>query len=462
MASVMGRKYVVYLSEGFDSSVITGVTDQAEIDEINESMTFGEFYRVDPSARYGNTEAGNDLEKMLEELRRADCVIQSVDIGGLRGDDMNPQRRAGQDGLFLMAHDTGGELYRNFNDLGAAMDQMLQRTSVTYVLTLQPEDLPRDGSYRRLKVTLKDAPRGTRVIHRPGYYAPKPFTQQSGGEKSLQAASRILSGEDGGAIPLAVLAAPFRQPAGDQAYVPVLIEVDGKGLLAGHEGAAVPAEIFVYALDTQGAVHDFQTQSVGLDVGKTGEALRRTGLKFFGHVDLAPGEYSLRVLVRNGVTGAYGMRVVPLTVPAFAQAGPVLLPPLFPEPAGRWLLVPEAQREGEKRPDYPFMLDGAPFIPAGSPVLTPRQETRLELAGWNLGDGDLRAVVRVTAADGREVQGGALKIVQREKGTGAAPDRLLATFRPGELPPGEYRLAIQLTGPTGSVTSAPLRFRVGT
>ena len=41
----------------------------------------------------------------------------------------------------------------------------------------------------------------------------------------------------------------------------------------------------------------------------------------------------MRTLVRNGASGAFSLRVVPVTVPAFGQ-GPALLPPLFPEPAG--------------------------------------------------------------------------------------------------------------------------------
>src|SRR4029077_3425346 len=120
----------------------------------------------------------------------------------------------------------------------------------------------------------------------------------------------------------------------------------------------------------------------------------------------------------------------------------------------------EALREGEKRPDYPFMLDKAPFVPASSPALGGNQEARLELSGWNLGDGDLQGTARVTTADGKEVPGGTLQLAQRERGTGASPDRLVATFPPGKLPAGEYRLTIQLTGAAGTVTSAPLRFTV--
>ena len=101
-----------------------------------------------------------------------------------------------------------------------------------------------------------------------------------------------------------------------------------------------------------GAVHDFVAQTLGLDVAKAGAQLRQSGLKFFGHVDLYPGDYTIRVMVRNGVTGASSLRVVPVRVPAFAEAGPFLLPPFFPEAPGKWLMAREARaRAGAERAD---------------------------------------------------------------------------------------------------------------
>ncbi len=35
--------------------------------------------------QFGDTESLNAVERMLEELRRADCVVQAVDIAVLRG-----------------------------------------------------------------------------------------------------------------------------------------------------------------------------------------------------------------------------------------------------------------------------------------------------------------------------------------------------------------------------------------
>ena len=277
----------------------------------------------------------NAVERMLEEFRRADCTIQAVDIGGLRaGADQGAPRLGGRESLLVMARGTGGDLYESYNDLGAAMGRMLQRTSVTYVLAVEPERPAAgstagaaapgppggpavEGEYQPLRVDLTKPVRGARLVHRPGYYPPKPYAEQDPIEKLLAAANQVMSGEESDALAAAVLAAPFRS-AGEKAYVPVLVEIDGASLLAGRQPASLPVEIYAYALDEGGAVHDFFTQTVGLDLAKAGPAVRQAGVKFFGHLDLLPGDYSLRVLVRNAASGVSGLGWRRLHVPAFA------------------------------------------------------------------------------------------------------------------------------------------------
>ncbi|RPH54869.1 VWA domain-containing protein, partial [bacterium] len=463
MSSVEGRKYVVYLSEGFDSTLSTGTVDQARQQEMNAASQSGEIWEVNSDEMFGSTAATNDIEKMLEEFRRADCVIQAVDIGGLRGSDSGdaPRRASGRDSLFQMARDTGGEMYENFNDLSAAMGQMLERTGVTYVLAIQPEKLKHDGSYRKLKVELKGAAgKGARVGHRPGYYTPKPYTAQSPLEKLLQTANQLTSGEESGTVASSVLAAPFRV-AGDKAYVPVVIEIDGPSFLGATTGTTLPVEIYIYALDDTGAVHDFVTQTFGLDLAKAAPALRQSGVKFFGDVDLLPGSYSLRVLVRNGVTGATSLRVVPLEVPSFAKGDTALLPPFFPEPPGRWLMTRENQEAGQPQKPYPFMQKDQPYIPASKPVLAAGQDAAVSLVTYNLGAGDLTADAKVMSLDGKDMGTGQIKVLSREGGGAAGPDRLAATFRPPSLQPGEYVLQVTVSNPEGKTETSTTRFVVG-
>jgi VWFA-related protein len=462
MGGVTGRKHVVYLSEGFDSSILTGSADIGDSHRAHtETERAGLDKRVSSEQRFGDTRALNDFEEMLRELRRADCTVQSVDIGGLRaGSDLGFERQGGTDTLLAMARDTGGDLYQSFNDLGEAMRQMLARTGVTYVLSFQPEEVRRDGSYHDLRVELKSPPRGTRLVHRPGYYAPKAYSRMSPLERLLQAADQVMSGEDTGLLPAAVLAAPLPpSPAGKMAYVPVVVEVDGPALLSGiPPGTPLPAEVYVYALDGDGTVHDFVAQTVGLDLAKLETSLLQGGFRFVGHLDLPPGEYSVRVLVRNGITGATGLRVLPVTVPARAEGRPLLLPPLFPRPPGSWPTVREALRQGEAELPYPFRMKEETYVPTPRPLLAPGREARVALIGYHLEEGDLQATARITAADGREVGTGTVRLLERESGD---PERLAAVFLPPDLPPGEYRLAVRLTGAAGTVESAPAPFVVG-
>ncbi|HEV7507712.1 MAG TPA: VWA domain-containing protein [Thermoanaerobaculia bacterium] len=479
LAAIPGRKQVVYFSEGFDSTLITGTVASFN-DRPEESPVLGqiqqpgvgssEAHLENSDDTFGNTQAINALEKMLEELRRADCVIQAVDLGGLRaGGEQQVTRTAGKESLFAMARGTGGELFEGSNDLSSAMSGMMQRTSLTYVLTFQPDKVKPDGTYHKLRVELKNAPRGTRVAFRPGWYAPRPYRQLNPMEKLFEASSKLMGGAESGSIPSAVLAAPFRATgtdgsgAGDRAYVPVLIEVDGPALLADKPQGVLPVEVYVYALGADGAIQDFLFQALGLDLAKAETALRQGGLKFFGHLDLPAGEYSVRTLIRNGASGAYSLRAVPLTVPAFATAGPVLLPPLFPDAtANRWLIIREAQRGAQVA--YPFMARKQPFVPSTRPALAAGQEIPVALLGYNLAAGDLKAEARVTTPDGKEAGtegGGVLRVLDREKGGGGAPDRLTATFRPPKLPPGEYLLRVTLTGDGAAAGPSSAPFVVG-
>jgi VWFA-related protein len=462
VGSLYGRKYVVLFSEGFDASVFGGT---ANVDEQNRQALIsskGAVWGIDGDKRFGSTKATGDLEAMLEEFRRADCAIQAVDTGGLReGAEPGSQWAGGKDSLFLLADSTGGDFYENYNDLSDAMNKMLRRTSVTYVLAVQPPDLPRDGAYHTIRVELKGAARArnTRVIHRPGFYAPRPAGQVSPTEKILQTARGLVTGEESGLLGTSVLAAAFQGGRDGTAWVPVLVEVDGPSLLAGFEGWSVPVEIYGYAFDAQGQARDYFSQNVGLELLKTGATLKQGGLKFFGHLNLPPGEWSLRVLVRNAATGASGLRTVPVHVPEPGPESTALLPAFFPEPPGRWVMVREARPESGV--DYPFVSGGTPYVPASLPRLSPGREAAVSLVAYHLPPGEVQAEARLRTSDGRDAGEGRLRVVGREAGTDGA-ERLSATFEPpASLAPGEYTLLITLTDGSGSSRSSATAISVG-
>ena len=460
--AVQGRKQVLFFSEGFDSRLLLGRdTTDKDAEDDNLSAMFGEIWKVDNDQRYGNTALQGEVKRMLDEFRRADCVIQAVDIGGLRAGAAEGARPSGEGTLFYMANETGGELFKDANNLREPLDRVLERTSVTYLLTFERSDLKLDGGYHKLRVKAK-LPPGARLTHRTGYYAPRPFKQLDPLEKSLLASDRIASAAPRRDVALDVLAAAFRASP-ERAYVPVIVEAGGKSLLEGHKGKKLDVEFYAYVSDFQGQMRDFFTQRVALDLdkGKSREALLGGGIKYYGHFDLPPGGYNVRVLVRNAETGRTGVETLQVTVPSYGEAQPILLPPFFIEESQKWLLVREQSRnQGKGSVVYPFTVSGEPYVPSARPVLEGKKTARLCLVAYNLGKGNLAVQGEVLAADGKSSPAGKLDHVERTATGIQGLDKLVATFDPAGLSVGDYVLRVAVTDPAGHRQTNSLPFQV--
>lgn len=465
LSAVQGRKQVLFFSEGFDSRLLVGrETTDKESEQDAERVLGGQSYYVDNDQRYGNTGLQESVRKMLEVFRRADCVIQAVDIGGLRAGADQQARPSGEAALFYMANETGGELFKDANNLRDPLDKVLEQTSVTYLLTFERSDLKTDGAYHRLRVKAKQLPAGARLTYREGYFAPRPFKDFDPVERNLLASDEIASAAPRRDLDLNVLAAPFRAAVG-QAYVPVIIEAGGKSLLAGTTGKEkkLNVEIYAYVSDEKGRMLDYFNRRVGLslDKGKARESLAEGGVKYYGHFDLEPGTYHVRVLVRNADSGRTGVETVVVTVPAYNDQ-PVLLPPFFMEERRKWLLVREQPADGSQQGTvvYPFTVGGEPYVPAARPVLEGAKPARLCLVGYNLGKGALAVKGEVLTADGKASANGRLSGVERTATGIQGFDKLTATFDPAGLSAGRYVLQVAVTDPAGRRQTNSLPFQV--
>ncbi|MEO1083267.1 MAG: VWA domain-containing protein, partial [Acidobacteriota bacterium] len=133
LAAINGRKHVVYFSEGFDGSLLLGrdASRDAESTAADQRLReAGTLWLVDQDNTFGNSALQNDVADMLEEFRRADCLIQAVDIAGLRvetsldggGDPARGRLSDAKDALFYIADATGGTLFEDANDLGQQLE----------------------------------------------------------------------------------------------------------------------------------------------------------------------------------------------------------------------------------------------------------------------------------------------------------------------------------------------------
>jgi hypothetical protein len=208
-------------------------------------------------------------------------------------------------------------------------------------------------------------------------------------------------------------------------------------------------------------MRDFFTQMVTLDLAERRVHFAETGFKYYGHLEVPPGRYLLRVLVRNGTTGRVGVELADLEVPEFAAEPIVVLPPFFIEAPGTWFVAREPVPEGQASVVYPFTLSGQPYIPAARPVLSRGVQAQLCIATYNLGKGRPDVSARVVDDAGQPVSGGALKVRDRTASGVAGLDKLSATFTPRGLTEGDYRLEVEITdASTGLSEAASIPFRV--
>ena len=66
---------------------------------------------------------------------------------------------------------TGGELHEDANDFGAELGDVLESSTVTYLLSFEPSEPGEPGEHHRIRVRAR-APKGAQISHRMGYYTP--------------------------------------------------------------------------------------------------------------------------------------------------------------------------------------------------------------------------------------------------------------------------------------------------
>src|SRR4051794_18604369 len=368
-----GRKQIILFSEGFDPRLVRGRDARAGVDEQDDaSQTMsGNVWRVDTDARYGSSMTMTMLDEMARSLRGSDVVLHAVDIQGVRvQNDENGSRINSNDALHLLATPTGGEVFKNSNDVNADLEKMLRAQNVVYVLGFRAPS-SKDGKFHELKVRVNGVS-GTRVFHRAGYYE---SGAESALERSLTNAEIVLNDIVQNDIRVAALAAAFPAKEGN-AQVPVVIDIGGAGLLSDAKANDVVAEVYLYAFDDQGVVRDRSYQRLTINSARMAG---RDGIKYFPTLALPPGKYALKTLVRVAGTERKGFVRTDVEVPSTNDVA--VLPPMFIDDPASWLVVRGAAHDNTS---YPFHVNGEPFLPSASAGVSNGHSRRVALFVFNV------------------------------------------------------------------------------
>ncbi|MEW6366353.1 MAG: VWA domain-containing protein [Acidobacteriota bacterium] len=343
-----GRKYLIYFSNGFDTKVL-GAMDLKTAAEQAEMAAHGDFEWMAASGVNEEREVRRDLSDVMHQAARylasSDCKVFPIDTSGLAGDanldlidesSADPQavgRR--QASLFEFADETGGKLYKNTNDIDAAMADVLDTTGSFYLLGYNVPVRPASEQEKYHKIKVEVARRGLSISYRPGYHDPIPFSKLSKEDRQLQIAEVVSDNLSMDNLKLRAQAAVFPEQSG-QVPVAVLLQIPGGQFEKAKRELLL--EVYAFAVGPKGTFDGYAHGFCRIPPSEANGGIQKGGLRYSDMMLLPPGEYEIRVLVRNGLTGDIGTT----TVKAAAQKASTtfaMATPFFVSGKSEWLNV---------------------------------------------------------------------------------------------------------------------------
>lgn len=282
----------------------------------------------------------NDIRRTTTQLSDAQISVYPVDARGLFGSYLtdasssglnsagllmigqdygnavaasNASVLASQDTMKDFARETGGKFFINRNDIDNAIGIAAADGGTYYELGYYPDKKKFDGNFRRLKITV--AQPGLNVRHRSGYFA---FDSTKTSPKERESVLNSAIGSDAPASMILFDAQVVPPAPASKATVPVRFLVPTSSFTAEDTGEGkrhINLDFFAVAFTMDGRT----ASNVGKTVDATLEAdqfsqVQQQGLLMPIEVQLGPGEYTLRLAVRDNRTGYVGTVNVPLTL----------------------------------------------------------------------------------------------------------------------------------------------------
>ncbi len=205
------------------------------------------------------------------------------------------------------AGDTGGKALLDTNDLTVGMRQAQRDIASYYVLGYYSNNPAKDGKFRRIKVRLNPSIKAT-VNFRQGYFGAKEFKDFNSSDKERQLEEALLLGDPVTELPLAVEVNYFRM-ARRSYFVPVAVKVPGSALelVRKRGGSSAEFDFIGQVRDARGGLAASVRDSITVKLSEDAAGrLANRSLQYDTGFTLPPGDYTVKLLARENVTGRIG------------------------------------------------------------------------------------------------------------------------------------------------------------
>jgi VWFA-related protein len=313
LKNIPGKKILVYFSNGIRQ---TGTDNQSQLRASVDAANRGNvsIYTVDARGLQASVPGGD----ARVQFTRGTALFSGRAQLKARNNFLNSQ-----DTLFTIAQDTGGKALFDTNDLGEVFAQIQKDTAGYYLLGYYTQNPATDGKFRRIRVAVNTP--SVRVKYRPGYYAAKEFRIYTREEREEQLREGL--GSDKPFLDLRLAAEVNYFLAEKDVLAAVSLKIPPSQLDLPAQEQKKPLEF-----DVIGQVRDYDKKPAGalretVRVKWEGENIarvKRGGVQYNGGFHLRPGNYLMKLVVRENRTGKVGTFEQDLTVPNLA-ARPVTI-----------------------------------------------------------------------------------------------------------------------------------------
>ena len=206
---------------------------------------------------------------------------------------------------------TGGQAYYNFNNAEELFRRAAEDSAQYYLLTFPAKDTGKNG-WRKL--SLKVHRDGTQVRYRTGYFYSNPTRDPDTLRKSDEIAA-LASGLNITTLPI-IGQWQQTEPAGDQRKVHSLLQIPpGIAYIDTDHENQVNIDFIVIALDSKGKEVTRISQRVDRKLPPAGVSqIEAQGVNYGNTLTVPPGQYSVRIVVRDNLKGATGSLTAVLKV----------------------------------------------------------------------------------------------------------------------------------------------------
>jgi hypothetical protein len=305
-----GRKALIWFSAGFPFSLALDETMDLE---------FSKSYR-------------DQIRQAAALLSDADVAVYPIDARGLvtvgaLADPTTPATQGPPDKSLAavtwqkfntestmdhLARDTGGEVFRNTNDLNGALQAAIADSESCYVLGYYPERKNWDGKFHNLKVVVRN--KELRIRSRTGYFAVDPASWRKGGyEKMILPSALHMLASTGVLFYVHPVSPPKKD---DPTSIEILVDANTVSFGSGPEFTyETDLEFQVGAFTPDGKLVRLETQTAQAALrNETYQQFIKTGIPVRVPILLKSGKYLLRVAARDNRNGHIGTLDVPLNI----------------------------------------------------------------------------------------------------------------------------------------------------